>query len=159
MNISWQSVSSEFEADGSLRDIYVSPATLSDWQRAFDFVRQHGNEVSYSLDGLSSSLPVSVSEPLSAREHASPLLTFRFGGIHFATHFFTADELEFDILPNAIHGQDDLDSLLSFVQRIGDLLVRPVSITPENSREDAFLIYQPDSHGFRHVPPTFNRNA
>jgi hypothetical protein len=159
MNPSWQSVSRDFEPDGSLRDIYVSPATLDDWQRTLDFLRQRSTEPSYSLDAQPLPLPVSVAEAFSARMHASALLTFRFGSIHFATHFFTDDELEFDFCPSDICAQTDLDSLLSFVQRIGDLLARPVSITPENSREDAFLVYQPDSHEFCHTPRAFNRNA
>ena len=118
-----------------------------------------GNKPTYSIDGQTSRLPTSVAEAFAARTDASALLTFRFGGIHFATHFFADDELEFDFYPNDIHGQSDLDSLLDFIQRIGDLLARPVSITPENSREDAFLVYQPDSHEFRYTSPAFNRNA
>ena len=159
MNITWQSVSREFEPDGSLRDIYVSPATPHDWQRVLDFVRQHGSEVCYSLDGQSTSVPVSVDEPFAAREHSSPLLTFRFGGIHFAAHFFCDDEVEFDIVPNDIRSASEFDSLCGFLQRIGDLLSKPVSLTPENCGEDAFLVYHPNSREFSHAPSAFNRNA
>jgi len=159
MDTSWQSISRDFEPHGSLRDIYVSPATPDDWQLTLDFIRQHSSEPSYSLDGQPSPLPISVAEAFSARAHVSPLLTFRFGAIHFAAHFFTDDELEFDFWPGDIRGQSDLDSLLGFVQRIGDLLARAVSITPENCRKDAFLVYQPDSHEFRYTPPAFNRTA
>lgn len=159
MKTSWQSVSREFEPDGSLRDIYVSPATAAHWQLTLDFLRQHSTDLSYSLDGQLSPLPVSVAEAFAARTEASPLLTFRFDGIHFAAHFFTDDELEFDFCPSDIRGQSDLDSLLDFIQRVGDLLSKPVSITPENCREDAFLVYQPDSHEFCYTPPAFNRNA
>ena len=159
MSIPWQSVSREFEPDGALRDIYVSPASADDWQRALNFIRQHCTEPSYSLDGQASSLPVSVAEVFSARALASPLLTFRFGGIQFAAHFFAEDELEFDFCPGEIRGQSDLDSLLAFIQRVGDLLSKPICITPENCRDEPFLAYQPDSHEFRHSPPAFHRRA
>ena len=159
MNTSWQNVSREFDPDGSLRDIYVSPVTLADWQRVIDFVREGGSEVSYSLDGQPSQLPASVSESFAARQHSSPSLTFRLGGVHFATHFFSDDELEFDFSPSDIHCQGDLDLLLGFIQRVGDLLTKPVSITPENCREDAFLVYHPDSRAVSYTPAVFNRNV
>ena len=89
---------------------------------------------------------------VSVRAEASPLLTFRFGGIQFAAHFFNEEELEFDFVPNDIRGQDDLDSLLSFVRQMGDLLSKPVSITPENFRDGAFLVYRPDVREFRRIP-------
>jgi len=152
MNISWQSVSSEFEPDGSLCDIYISSVTPADWQSVIDFIRQEACDVSYSIDGHSSSLPSAVNEALSARKYASPLLTFRFGSIPFASHFFNDNEVEFDFTPNDICGQSEFDTLCEFIRRIGDLVSKPVSIAPENCREYAFIFYMPDTHEFSYRP-------
>ena len=38
MNVLWSTVAHEFTPDGSLRDIYVFPSSVADWQQVLDFV-------------------------------------------------------------------------------------------------------------------------
>ena len=159
MNVLWSTVAHEFTSDGSLRDIYVFPSTVSDWQSVLEFVRHHSTDPSYTVDGEPAAWPASAADVFATRAHASPALWFRFGGIHFAAHFFTEAEVEFDFHPNDVRSQPDLDSLLSFLRQVGDLLAKPISVTPENSMGDAFLVYQPDTGEFRITPSLTNRYA
>jgi hypothetical protein len=148
MSILWPNISREFERDGALRDIHVSPATAAEWQRILDFLLEHSTGLNFSIDGEPAPLPALAAEIFPIRDHAAALLTFSFGGILFAAHFFTELEVEFDFEPTDVHGQEELDSLLSFMQQIGDLLAQPIFVTGENGLASAFLGYWPRSREF-----------
>lgn len=156
MSIFWQSISQEFKPDGSLRDIYVSPATPSDWQYLLDFLKQHGAEVSYSIDGTPSLIPSTVVEIFATRPNASPLLEFSIQGIRYLAFFFDENQIELTFDERDIKNQTELDVLMAFLQSVGDLLLKPVSVTPENLLDEAFLVYEPASREFRYIPPSLN---
>lgn len=159
MNVLWSTVAHEFTPDGSLRDIYVFPSSVADWQKVLDFALHHGTEPIYTVDGENAEWPASAVAAFATQAHASPALWFRFGGIHFAAHFFTEAEVEFDFRPEDVCSQQELDALLSFIQRIGDLLAKPVVVTPENQMDEAFLSYQPATREFRATPFSGDRYA
>ena len=159
MNISWETVAPDFEPDGALCDLYVTPATRADWQRTLDFVRERCADIVYTVDSQQQPTPLSVDELCAARESAAVTLTFRFGPLHLATHFFVPDELEFDFWPKDIQGPADFASLLQFMRDLGDMLGKPVLLTPENHQNAPILEYTPTSHEFRYIPPPFDRNA
>ena len=71
MKIDWKTLARDFEPDGALRDLYVSPSTEADWQQALDFIRLHSDEPSYSLDSCSVPLPLEVSAAFAARTPAA----------------------------------------------------------------------------------------
>ena len=156
MSISWQTVSPEFKPDGSFRDIYVSPTTTKDWQQLLDTVQEHGTDLQYSVDGHVLPIPRLVVDIFAARPDASPLLIFKFNDLYFYAYFFSVDEIELTIAPKDIQAQLELDNLLSFLQHLGDLLLKQVLVTPENCIDEAFIIYEPISCEFRFIPPTFS---
>ena len=157
MNVSWSTVAHEFTRDGSLRDIYVSPVTLDDWQRVFEFVRSLGTAANYWVNGDPAVWPASIIDAFATRAHASPALIFRVSGIHLVAHFFDEATVEMDFLPQDVSNQAELDLLLSFLQHLGDLLAKPVSVTPEGCMDEAFLVYQPSSREFLCTPAPTSR--
>ena len=159
MNIAWQSVAREFQPDGALRDIYISETVSTDWQRVLDFVRLHGTSLDYRIDNEPVPMPLLIKDYFFTPDRPHGVLAFCFGGIHFATHFFAEDEIELDYWPSDIRSQERLDSLLGFAQRLGDLLAKPVRLTPENCFDIPFLLYQPTSREFSYTPSQFAENA
>ena len=147
--ISWEICKEDFRQDGSLRDIYVTPATLTDWRALYPFLRNH-SDVEYSVDGVFQSPPVSVEQAFAIRPSASPMLRFRIGRALIVFHFFSDEEIECDFIPNEITSQTDLDALLGFVRQLGDVTRKHVVITPENSRERPFITYDSVSREFLH---------
>lgn len=148
--IRWEMCKQDFEwDDGSLRDIYIFKTTLHDWQTLSDFLRST-YELKYSIDGGHKAFPKLASEVFAVRAKANAQLNFQAGKILFACHFFDPEEIEFDIDPREIKSQSDLDTLLNFMQEIGNAICKPVSLAPENGREFPIISYEPASGKFHH---------
>lgn len=143
----WDTCKEDFRADGSLRDIYVTPATLDDWRASYPLLRDHPG-AEYSVDGVGQQPPDSVEQVFAVRPSASPMLRFHVGRALVVFHFFSDEEVECDFLPNEITSQVDLDALLAFVRQLGEATRKCVLITPENCREQPFIIYDPEKQCF-----------
>jgi hypothetical protein len=146
--ISWETCRKEFEWDGSLRDIYVQTTTIRDWQILVDKLAT-SYKISFQIDGAARPLPATMAEVFAIRDKASTLLNVEAGNILAACHFFTPDEIEFDIDPRQVASQTELDSLLEFLRFIGDCVNKPVMLTLENGIADPILMYEPHSKCFR----------
>jgi hypothetical protein len=135
----WNDVRGEFAFDGSWRDIYILNATLSDWQRMLDGLRASGFDLGYQLDGQPAEFPSSAESAFALVEEHSQLLSVRFAGILANCHFFTPNEIEFDIDPREITGQERLDSLLGFMQFLTDCVGKEVVLSSENCPESVII--------------------
>ncbi len=149
--IPWQTCKKDFEWDGSWRDIYVLQTTLGDWQVLSNMLSKN-YKISFQVNGSAQSFPASVDEVFAIQKRASPLLTLSVENIHVACHFFTPDEIEFDIDPREITSQSDLDALLGFLRFVGDTVNKPSLLTSENGREYPIITYNPISTQFSHHP-------
>lgn len=147
--IRWDTCRGDFRGDGSLRDIYISPATLADWRAIYPSFREYPGVV-YSVDGVVQPLPDSVEQAFAARVSGNPMLCFNVGRALMVFHFFCEDEIECDFVPNEITSQTDLDTLLCFVHQLGKATRKRVVITPENGRELPFITHDPESRKFEH---------
>ena len=147
--IRWDACKEDFRDDGSLRDIYITPARLADWRALYLLLRAYPG-VEYSVDGVVRPPPDSVEQAFAARASTSPMLRFSVGRVLIVFHFFCEDEIECHFVPNEITSQADLDALLAFVRQVGDATRKRVIITPENSRELPFITYDPKSRDFEH---------
>jgi hypothetical protein len=147
--IRWDTCKEDFRSDGSLRDIYITPATLADWQALYPVLRGYSG-AEYSVDGVVQLPPDLVEQAFAVRPSGSPMLRFSVGRALVMFHFFSDEEVECDFVPSAITSQGDLDVLLAFVRQVGDTTRKPVVITPENGRELPFITYDPESRKFEH---------
>jgi hypothetical protein len=147
--IDWSTCKGDFCADGSLRDIYITPATLADWRTLYPLLRSfHGAE--YSIDGVTKPPPDSVEQVFETRRVASPMLCFKGGPAFVVFHFFTDGEIECDFVPNEITSQADLDALLGFIRQLGDATRKRVIIRPESRSNEPFISYAPESEQFEY---------
>jgi hypothetical protein len=147
--IRWDTCKEDFRGDGSLRDIYITPATVADWRALYPLLHAYSG-IEYSVDGVVQPLPDSVEQAFAARASGSPMLRFSIGRALVVFHFFCEEEIECDFVPNEITSQADLDALLAFVRQAGDATRKRVVITPENGRELPFITYDPERREFEH---------
>jgi hypothetical protein len=147
--IQWDTCKEDFRADGGLRDIYITPATITDWRALYPLLRVYPG-VEYSVDAVVQPPPDSIEEALAVRTSGSPTLRFRVGRALVVVHFFSEEEIECDFLPHEIASQTDLDTLLAFIRQLGDATRKRVIITPENGRELPFITYDPETRVFEH---------
>jgi hypothetical protein len=143
----WKTVSQDFEHDGALRDIYISPASLDDWRAIYPFLRDYSG-VEFFVDGEPQNLPLQIDEFFTAVSR--PMLRFRVGRALVVFHFFVTDEIECDFDPREISSQTDLDALLVFIRELGDRTGKPVIVTPENLSDSPIISYEPKRKEFQH---------
>ncbi len=147
--IHWDKCKDDFQWDGSLRGIYVTPASLGDWKALYSILCSYPN-VEYFVDGVAQPPPADVEQVFAVWASANPMLRIRVGESVVIFHFFARDEIECDIDPREITSQADLDSLLGFVRQMGDVTRKPVAVTPENLPERPIITYEPEKGEFRY---------
>ena len=147
--LSWNTCKEDFRWDGSLRDIYITPATLGEWRTLYQLLRDFPG-VEYSVDGNMQAPPDAVEQVFAVWSSAHPMLRVKVGRTLIVFHFFSDEEIECDVDPREISSQSDLDALLGFVQQIGDMTHKRVVITPENVRNEPIISYDPETRQFQY---------
>src|SRR5262245_30449355 len=112
--IAWKTVRDEFAFDGSLRDIYVFGTSIADWQRMLDAFRSTGYTLTYFRADQPTGLPANAADAFPPPEECDRRLSVRFAGVLANCHFFTVEEIEFDIDPREVKGQQELNALFGF---------------------------------------------
>ncbi len=128
---------------GALRDIYVFDTDEQDWQRVLDYLRRSATMLTFRVDGHSAPLPASVSDIFSLRQQATTTLVVNLGGLQLVSHFFVPSEIEFDLDPQDVTRDEQVGRLLAFMRDLGDLLDKPVVLTPESTPDDILIRMEP----------------
>jgi hypothetical protein len=137
----WQRVARDFEADGSLRDIYVLETSLDDWQKVVDALRGRWPSPVFTLDGEPATLPRRVEAIFDAPREQAALLSLAVGEARAACHFFVEDRIEFDIDPRQIAGPAQVEAVAEFMALLGRATGKTVVLTLENAPEAVILRY------------------
>ena len=149
----WEKVSAELARDGSLRDLYVFETSESDWDILLASLSSWPYEASFLVDGEPVAIPDTAAVAFEIRNRAAPTLRIDVSGISVCAHFFTPDEVEFDIDPREVSDPGSLAALSEFVRRLGQALGRPVVLTHENRPEDVIARYLPRPGAFEYPSP------
>src|SRR5689334_6636647 len=118
--LAWETVADEFAFDGSWRDIYILDTDMAAWQCVLDRLRQAEYDLVYYRDGEVSELPYAITDAFPAEGEAGLLLSVRFADVRANCHFFTPNEIEFDIDPREVQGQRQLEALLTFMRLLAN---------------------------------------
>jgi hypothetical protein len=151
--VEWATVAEDFEPDGSLRDIYVHETSGDDWQRVLEHLKARYSPLRFMIDSEDAPLPSTVGDIFAIHKRAAPSLGFSVDGVLVACHFFTEDEIEFDIAPQDVRGPAQLAAIQAFMIELGRLTSRVVSLTPESMPHLPILEFDPRAETFRYVPP------
>ena len=128
-----------WNADGSLRDVYVLYASARDWTTFLAFARRF--RFAYSHYGEPRTVPTAAQ--LFSDRDRSHLLTINLGLVTVNCHFFVESEIELDIDPKEIKGQNEHDQVLDFIEGLANAVAKPVLLTPENGSNIPYLSYEP----------------
>jgi hypothetical protein len=152
-SLAWDSVRGEFTFDGSWRDIYVLGTDLAGWQRMLNGLRATRYNLSYFRDGKPVELPARAEDAFPLEGECDRLLSVRFCGVLANCHFFTPDEIEFDIDPREVVGQPQLDGVFGFMRCLAESVGRDGILCPENCPRAVVFRVRPgasvvEHHGF-----------
>ena len=146
--LTWEQCRADFEADGSLRDIYVLDTTIDQWRSVYAMLQANYQLTCHGHMGQQPP-PLIVDHAFADTGFSRPLLVIQVGQFEINCHFFKQNEIEFDFRPEDITSQTDLGNLLQFLKQIGDLCKKPFSVHPENYRKVALITYDADKKEFR----------
>jgi hypothetical protein len=132
-----------FYIDGSLRDIYVLGTSEHDWQALLTYLRVSPYPWEYSLDDEVRPLPEHAADILALREQHSPLLQIDQPRLGLNCHFFSPEEIEFDLDPKDFRTKQDVSYLLDFLRTIGRVLNKSIILTGENDARGPLFRYDP----------------
>ncbi len=151
----WNKISADFEPDGSLRDIYIHEATLVDWQAVIDAIRKETPSFSFHTGGEPVEMPQNISNlfNLGPDDFCSTLYV-AFGNGTLNCHFFTEEQVEFDLDPRDINA-GLLPLLIDFMTLLGTTVGKPVSLTHENMPKAEIMRFAPASGRVDYVGPAF----
>jgi hypothetical protein len=139
----WKLYRQEFAWDGSWRDIYVLNTSTSDWQRFLDFLRTSRYPYDFSLSGRPAPLPPDVVTIFSTWANEGPLLSIDLGAVVLKCHFFTVQEIEFDLDPRNVDEESKAQAIFKFMEGLARTLERSVRMTPENSETTPIFEFDP----------------
>lgn len=142
-------------ADGSLRDIYIFDTVEKDWDAFLELARSQLH--TYTLDGLAQPLPGRTTV-FQDREH-SHLLSIQAGSVKINCHFFIPEEIELDIDPTEINGEEEHVAVLQFIEQISEATSRDVVVTQENSPDLVLLRYEQTRNSWQTYESHSNSDA
>jgi hypothetical protein len=133
--IVWNTVRDEFAFDGSCRDIYVFGTTIADWQRMLDAIRSAGYRLTYFRADQPIEMPRNAEDAFPLLDERDRRLSVWFADVLANCHFFAVEEIEFDIDPRDVKGQQELNALFGFMRCLALATDKEVVLTAENMRE------------------------
>ena len=151
--MNWDEYKKEFEPDGSLRDLLISNTDVSNWQRLIDFLQRDKYHITYKENNRTVLMPRDIRDIFQKRNEMPILMSVEVNGIIINSHFFTAQEIEFDIDPQEINNEEKLDQLFEFMREIGWLLQKEVALTPESYEAETIFRYVPETDKIEYNPP------
>ena len=139
----WQKYKDEFAWDGSWRDIYVLNANVVIWQRFLDFLKSSGIPYDFGGEDKAEYLDNLAMYFKERADHGSLILSIDINGVTLNCHFFVESEIEFDLDPREITGEDKAIGVFNFMETLSKTLSLPVRMTPENMDETPIFEYTP----------------
>jgi hypothetical protein len=144
-NITPEIVEQIFYVDGSLRDIYIIEANLNDWQTFLNWVESTEYEVNLYIDGEEEPFEnCKASRLFEVKKRHKLLLSISFKGVLINCHFFSEDEMEFDIDPKQVKGIVEAGVVIKFMKKLSSIFCKESFLTLENSPEYPLVTVNPD---------------
>ena len=137
----WSSIKSEFEVDGSLRDIYIYNVDAELWDIFINLVKRSQYKVGFTYNGDEEiDIPESYASIVKLQESGSTILNiFLAPSFQVNCHFFLEKELELDIHPKDVASEDSFILLFDFLSWLSSSLQREVLLCHENSPEKEIM--------------------
>ncbi|HEY4383885.1 MAG TPA: hypothetical protein VGN34_05330 [Ktedonobacteraceae bacterium] len=133
-----------FYIDGSLRDIYILGTNEQDWQVLLDFLRLETYPIEFIVGGEQLPLPERIEDIFALTDNYGVNLRIDEAHLALHCHFFTREEIEFDLDPRDFHNEQQVLRLHDFMCKVGRLLNKIVILTPENISDCPFPYFRFD---------------
>ncbi len=117
----WKSFAGEFQHDGTLRDIYVLDVQLDHWEKAARFIIRQGYRIKFSGTWTQTAFPADLARLFpTGPESECTTLSIDVSEVLINCHFFTPDEIEFDLDPREIVDPSKLEAVFAFMSGLAN---------------------------------------
>ncbi|GGF23455.1 hypothetical protein [Flavobacterium limi] len=137
MTNNWEEIKWIFEPDGTLRDIYVENVDIEDCKILIDYlnanhiVKYGPSDDNQIINKINKDYLIQLLTDVTGKLELKTVAII-IDDIIINTHFFTVDEIEFDIEPEEINSVEDYEKVLSFMNKISRVLNKQLILTGEN---------------------------
>ncbi|MGS0535829.1 hypothetical protein [Pseudoalteromonas sp. SaAl2] len=131
----WNKLKSEFENDGSLRDIYALDTNADSWSLFLDNLRLSNYKFEFKHGDEVLNLPSNYTSIRKLQEVNPTTLTIWLSEIRVNCHFFVESEIEMDISPAEINSKENFKELMAFITWFSYSLQVDVVLTHENAKD------------------------
>ncbi len=126
----WERYREAFAWEGGLLDIYVCGTDTSDWRKLLAALRTSPYGYELTSDGGRKPLPEDIDILFVSEHQHHAMLVVDEPHLALHCHFFTPAQIEFDLDPRAIAGEEQLGRLLDFCRWLGWTLGKAVLLAP-----------------------------
>jgi hypothetical protein len=141
MKIIWDQISSDFEMDGSLRDIYFLNATKTHWQKFLTAAKESNFDWHLKDRRLDTSVEMDIPKVINEIGSGQYHLMLEKDGVNIVCHFFTESEIEVDITPTEVNDQKSLDVVLEFMEYFSKEVGLSCQLTFESQSDKVIFKY------------------
>jgi hypothetical protein len=154
--VRWADLKRALRVDGWLRDIYVEGTDVSEWQRAYDYVRHPVADGVAEAASHPDRLPDDIAAVFALQNTLGARLDLGIGNVGINCHFFTESATEFDINPAGVASPADARTLLTFMEGLASAVGRNVMLTGDSQPHQLWLTFDPSAKRWS-KGPMFNR--
>ena len=136
----WFEVKEEFEADGSLRDIYIFGINVEAWDEFIQKIQSEKYQFKFMHGSSEQVFPDSFSRIKEMQKTNPTILSIWLNNnIQVNCHFFMETEIELDISPKEIKGPAEYRLLTTFMKWLSGTLRKPAILTHEGTQDQVIL--------------------
>jgi hypothetical protein len=147
-SIQWEQARALFEADGSLRDLYVFGTTRDDWASLLAALKASEWRLRFTRNGERAALPENLAEYLDeGPERPGGMLSILVSGVSINAHMFSEDQIELDIDPREVTDEQAFAGVMRFMSFVANTVQKKIALTPENSSMCPLLVAHPGAQG------------
>lgn len=121
-------------------------------KRSLIFLRASDYKYTFRVADEIADLPIDIAKAFELRISVGALLLFEVGLATLACHFFNDWEIEFDLDPREIEGEEQAEAIFGFMRQLGLLLNKEVILTPENMSENLIFKFSPVTQEIKYFP-------
>lgn len=136
----WNELKDEFEADGSLLDIFVENIDPVLWEAFLVNIKSSNYRLEFTHGEEPLDLPNSLAE-IKELQKTNPTTLFIWLNekIQINCHFFIDTEIELDVLPHDISNESEYYILTTFLKWLSGALSKRVIVTHEGIQNQVIL--------------------
>jgi hypothetical protein len=137
----WRDYQHEFGVQDALQQIFIADVKPKDWQKILSFLQKTEVDLTFSIDGVVSALPVKIEDIFGDHGHQY-LLSLRFDGLALQCDFARADAIVLSYDPAQIIDETKATLLFRVMSTFGRRINKVAVLTAPDQETNPIFRYE-----------------